>query len=301
MFDWNDLRYFIAVAREGSTIAAAGALKVNQSTVQRRLAALEEKLGRKLVERTPTGYRLTELGQKALVHAQGVEDAVAAFERTLASSDTELAGTIRVTCSEADIYRLLTPVLARFGEKYPGLRVDFLITEALLDLARGEADIALRGGRLRDDALIGRKIADCPWVVYASRAYIARRGRPECVQDLAHHAVIGFKGQLAESSTVRWLLAHATSATMVAHSDSLLGALSAVKSGVGLAILPAYLGNVEDDIVQVLDAPPDLAQPLTMLVHPDLRHTPRVRAFFDFIVAEIDTLRPLLSGRTRYR
>jgi len=103
MFDWNDLRYFIAVAREGSTIAAAGSLKVNQSTVQRRLAALEEKLGRKLVERTPTGYRLTELGEKALVHAQGVEDAVAAFERTLASSDTELAGTIRVTCSEADI------------------------------------------------------------------------------------------------------------------------------------------------------------------------------------------------------
>jgi len=192
-------------------------------------------------------------------------------------------------------------VLARFGEKYPGLRVDFLITEALLDLARGEADIALRGGRPRDDALIGRKIADCPWLVFASRAYIARHGRPESVQDLAHHAVIGFKGQLAESSTVRWLLAHTTSATMVAHSDSLLGALSAVKSGVGLAILPAYLGNAEDDIVQVLDAPPDLAQPLTMLVHPDLRHTPRVRAFFDFIAAEIDTLRPLLSGRTRYR
>ena len=102
MFDWNDLRYFLAVAREGSTIAAAGRLKVNQSTVQRRLTVLEEKLGRRLVERTPNGYRLTELGQKARAHAQGVEDAVAAFERTLASSDTELAGTIRVTCSRSE-------------------------------------------------------------------------------------------------------------------------------------------------------------------------------------------------------
>ena len=117
MFDWDDLRYFLAVARAGSTIAAAEGLKVNQSTVQRRLAALEEKIGRRLVERQPTGYRLTDLGERMLAHAEAVEAAVAGFERSLAASETEISGTIRVTCPEADMYRLLTPLLEKLNPK----------------------------------------------------------------------------------------------------------------------------------------------------------------------------------------
>lgn len=301
MFDWDDLRYFLAVARAGSTIAAAEGLKVNQSTVQRRLAALEEKIGRKLVERQPTGYRLTDLGEKMLAHAEAVEAAVAGFERSLAASETEISGTIRVTCPEADMYRLLTPLLEKFAESYPALRVDFLITEVALDLAKGEADIALRGGPARDDALIGRKIADCPWVVFASNAYIERRGRPASPEDLVRHGVIGFKGVLAQTAPVVWFLSHATNVAVVAQSDSVLGALSAVKSGVGLAILPAYIGDPDEALVRVLDAPAELRLPMTMLVHPDLRNTPRVRAFFDFVASQIDQLRPIFAGEKRYR
>jgi DNA-binding transcriptional LysR family regulator len=298
MLDWNDLRYFLAVAREGSMLAAARALNVNQSTVQRRLAALEEAVGGKLVERHPAGYRLTDLGQRLLVQAEGVETAVAAFERVAKSGDTQLSGTVRLTCAEADMYRLLTPSLERFRLRYPDLRVEFVITERYLDLAKGEADIALRGGVQRDSALIGRKVGDVPWSIYASRAYVERCGRPVCPEDVAQHAVIAFEGQLADIAPARWFRSWVADSTIVAHSSSVLATLPAVKSGIGLALLPQHIGAPENDLLPVLDLPADLAQPITLLVHPDLRNTPRVAALFDFLVGEISNLRPLLTGGT---
>jgi DNA-binding transcriptional LysR family regulator len=164
MFDWNDLRHYLAVARYGSTIAAAKALNVNQSTVHRRLDELEKRLGRQLVVRQPTGYKLTELGQDMVTYAERVEEAVQTFERRLAASDTGLTGSIRLTCPEAVGVRLLhSPFIAKFNERYPGLRVDFVISDKLLDLAKGEADIAIRATAPFDEALFGRKIADtCP-------------------------------------------------------------------------------------------------------------------------------------------
>jgi DNA-binding transcriptional LysR family regulator len=296
MLDWNDLRYFLAIAREGSMLGAAKALSVNQSTVQRRLAVLEEGIGGKLIERHPTGYRLTDLGQKMLGHAEGVDAAVAAFERAVKSSATELTGTVRVTCAETEMYRLLSEPLERFRLEYPGLRVEFVITDKAVDLAKGEADIAVRGGAVRDTALVGRKVGDVPWLVYASRAYVERCGKPARPEDIAHHPIIANVGQLAESSAVRWFLSWAKDATVVAHGTSLTGTLPAVKSGIGLALLPRHIGARETDLVPVLDLPAELVQPITLLVHPDLRNTPRVRALFDFLVEDIPNLRRLLHG-----
>jgi molybdate transport repressor ModE-like protein len=174
MFDWNDLRHLLAVAREGSTHAAAKALDVSQPTVQRRLAALEESVGRKLVERHPTGYRLTELGKALLPHAEDVERSVEAFQRQLMAEGEELTATLRVTCPEGMASRLLAPVIETFREKYPELRVDLIMTDHRLDLAKGEAEVALRMHEPGDDSLIARRIANSPWAVFASQSYIKR-------------------------------------------------------------------------------------------------------------------------------
>ena len=144
MFDWNDLKYFLAVARTGSTLAAAKSLCLSQSTVQRRLIALEERLGRKLVEHYPTGYRLTPLGKELLPFALGIERAVEAFERHLSSSDQAVTDVIRVTCPEGLAPRFMTPLIDAFQAKYPALHVDLIMTDQRLDLAKGEAEIALR-------------------------------------------------------------------------------------------------------------------------------------------------------------
>jgi DNA-binding transcriptional LysR family regulator len=140
MFDWNDLKHFLAFARTGSMLAAAKALGVNQSTVSRRLAELEERLGRRLVERHLGGYRLTELGEQLWPDAERIEAAVAAFERHLASCQKEITGMLRLTCPTTIAHRLArTSLIDAFHARHPGLRVELVMSDHYLDLAKGEA------------------------------------------------------------------------------------------------------------------------------------------------------------------
>jgi DNA-binding transcriptional LysR family regulator len=298
VIDWSDLRYFLAVAREGSTLAAAKALGINQSTVHRRLAALEAQLGRLLVERHPTGYRLTKLGEEMRPYAAGVEAAVADFERHLASCDNGLVGTVRVTCPPTAAHRLMkSPLLDTFHSRYPGLRVEFVMSDQFLDLTKGEADLAIRQGAPHEKALIGRRIADVPWAVFASRSYIERHERPDRPEHIEQHRVVEFEGVLINHPAARWMRSVAPHAVIAARGNSMPAVLLAVKSGAGLAPLPVPLAERENDLVAVLGPLPELTFPFYLVMHRDMRRTPRVRAFVDFIIAEIKTVRPLLSGR----
>lgn len=296
MFDWNDLRSFLAVARHGSTLSAAKILGVSQPTVQRRLAALEESIGRKLVERHPTGYRLTELGKTLLPYAEDVERSIMGFQRQLMSGGQELTGTLRVTCPEGMASRLLAPLIESFRAKYPELRVDLIMTDHRLDLATGEAEVAVRMHEPGDESLIARRIADSRWAIYASRSYVERHGRPQQLADLNRHFVIEFGGDLADTQGSRWLRTAAPQATIAARGNSMLGVLAAVKSGAGLAPLPMLLGGTEADLEPVLAPVPELESKIFLVMHSDLRRTARVRAFCDFVVAEIASFRPLLMG-----
>jgi len=297
MLDWDDLRYFLAVARHRSTIAAGRALKVNQSTVHRRLTELERRIGRKLVKRHPTGYRLTELGQEMVAYAERVEQATAAFEQHLEASARDAVGVVRVTCPEPLVYRITqSPLLDRFHARHPGLRVEFVMSDRYLDLARGEADVALRSGDTADDELVGRKIADSFWAVYASTGYVERHGRPARIEDLERHALVGFDETMAGHRAAKWLSQVAPNATVVARNNSVLGLLYAVKAGVGIGPLPTALGDEEAGLVRVLGPVPELARIWRLLTTPELRRAPRVAAFFDFVVEEIEALRPILTG-----
>jgi DNA-binding transcriptional LysR family regulator len=296
MFDWDDLRYFLAVARHHSTLAAGRALKVNQSTVQRRLTELERRIGRPLVKRHPTGYRLTELGREMVAHAERVEQAVLGFEQHLDASKREAVGVIRVTCPEPLVYRITqSGLLDRFHARHPALRVEFVMSDKYLDLAKGEADVALRSGDTDGD-LVGRKIADSIRAVYASRRYIERHGKPERIEDLEQHALVGFDETMAKHRAAKWLGQVAPNGKIVARNNSVLGMLYAVKSGVGIAPLPTAIADAEDDLVRVLGPIPELARIWRLLTPPELRRTPRVSAFFDFITEEIEALRPILTG-----
>jgi DNA-binding transcriptional LysR family regulator len=293
-FDWNDLRHFLAVAREGSTLAAAKVLNVNQSTVHRRLTALEECLGCTLAERHPSGYRLTELGRQLQRYAENVEDAVGAFQRHVASFDKGIRGTVRVTCSTGVAYLIMTSrMLDAFHARHPELKVELLMTETMFDLAKGEADVAIRGGQPKDEALIGRKMADVPWGIYASHAYVERHGRPGTPEDLDGHSRVEFIGEIADLKAARWMRAKAPNAAIAGQSSNLPSVLLAVKSGAGVAALPAPLANRDRDLVCVLGPVAELSYPMYLLTHRDLRRIPRINAFFDFCVSE---LRPVLTG-----
>lgn len=297
MFDWNDLRYFLAVAQHGSTLAAARALKVNQSTVQRRLAELEQRIGRPLVRRQPSGYRLTEFGESLLPHARRVEQAVTLFEQQVAPSQRAAAGVVRVTCPEPLATRISnSPLLERFRARYPGLDVEFAMSDRYLDLSKGEADVALRSGDTDDGVLIGRKIGDSLWAVYASRRYVERHGKPSRIEDLTQHALAGFDDSMADHRAAKWLREVAPHGRIVARNNSVLGLLNSVRAGIGIAPLPTALGDSEPDLVRVLGPVPELTRIWRVLAHPDVRHAPHVAAFFDFVVDEIETLRPIITG-----
>ena len=297
MFDWDDLRYLLAVARHQSTLAAGRALKVDQSTVQRRLAELERRLGRPLVQRHPTGYRLTDFGLAMLPHAERVEQAVRSFEQQLEAAAAAVSGIVRMTCPEPVFHRIAkTTLLDRFHARHPGVQVQFVPSDRYLDLTKGEADVALRSGDTVDEALVGRKIGDSIWAVYASRSYIERHGRPDRVEDLPGHALVGFEDDMAQHRASQWLRRVAPDTALVARSSSVLGLIYSVKAGVGVAPLPVSLGDAEPDLVQVIGPVPELSRIWRVLTTAELRRTPRVAAFFDYIVEEIETLRPIMSG-----
>ena len=181
---------FLAVARHGSTLAVSKALKMNQSTVQRRLTELERGIGRPLVRRLPTGYRLTEFGQEMLPHAERVEQAVLAFEQRVEEDSRHVAGVLRVTCPEPIVYRITqSGLLDSFHTRYPALRIEFVMNDKYVDLAKGEADVALRSGDTDDGDLIGRKIADSHWAIYACRRYLEQHGKPERIEVLREVAL----------------------------------------------------------------------------------------------------------------
>lgn len=297
MFDWSDLRYLIAVSQHGSTLAAARELGVNQSTVHRRLAELERRVGLPLVRRHPGGYRLTELGEALIGSVLSVEAAVVAVERHVETLKNDLRGIVRLTCPEPTVSRLIASgLIDRFCERYPGLTVEFLTSDRYLDIAKGEADVAFRSGEPTDDTLVGRKICDSVWAIYASKSYIQRHGRPGSIADLAEHAIIGFDGIMQNHRVAKWLPVAVPNARVVNRNNSMLGTLAAVKAGLGIAPLPTTLGDAEEALVQVLPPVEELTRSWYLLSHPDLRKVPRIATFIDYMLDNIGALRIALIG-----
>lgn len=297
MFDWDDLKIFMAVAHKGSTISAAKSLGVNQSTVQRRLAQLESQLGQKLVERHASGYKLTDLGIELLPFAERVANSAQEFGQRLTELARRQAGIVRLTCPEPIAFRLKeSGFLDRFHAANPDIIVEFVLSDKYVDLVKGDADVALRSGDTQDDILVGRKIADSLWALYASRQYVEHHGTISSLAELKLHPLIAFEETMGNHRIMTWLKEVAPEACYAARNTSVLGLIYASKASVGIAPLPMPLGDAEPDLVRVFGPVPELTRAWRILVHPDQRNSPRISAFFDFIIKEIENLRPILTG-----
>ncbi|MFN3574976.1 MAG: LysR family transcriptional regulator [Phenylobacterium sp.] len=285
MFDWNDLRAFLAVARHGSAAAAASELQVNQTTVVRRLEALEAALGLQLVERSQTGSRLTWAGTRLLAQAERVSVEVDGVMRQAQALTRELSGVLRVTSVDLVADNLVIPALTEFRTLYPGVAVELIAGRELLDIAGGEADVAIRSATtLEDSDLVSRKLLDLPFGVVCSRAYAAEHGVPAGPQDLASHCLVGGTGALAQMPILAWMREQAPLAEVACRSNHLGNLISAVRSGLGVGAAP--LIDLYDEPDLILAFVPDLPrQPeLWLITRSDLRSAPIVRAFLDFII-----------------
>jgi DNA-binding transcriptional LysR family regulator len=294
--DWNDLRLVLAVARAGGLIGAAKALGVDHSTAFRRLRAAEARLGQPLFERLPGGaYEPTPLAERMAAAAERMEDEALALGRELAGQDRRLAGRLRLTSSETLAHDLLTPHLAAFRRAHPGITLELVIDNRVLNLARREADVALRPTRPREGDLWGRKLADVAWTAYGAPDMAP--GPLAAPDELTHHPLIGWV-EPAGVRAAEWLDALAPAAAFAYRTNSLVNQLQAAKAGIGLAVLPCYLGDPEPGLARALPGPiPELARELWIVTHADLKRTARVRAFFDAVGDGLAAQRPLFEGR----
>jgi DNA-binding transcriptional LysR family regulator len=280
---WDDLRYVLVIARAGNLRAAASALGVNHSTVFRRLATLERALGAKLFERLAGSYRPTESGETLIEAAERMEAEAIALDRDLTGRDTRLIGRLRVTASETLGFRVLTDEIARFRVAQPGIVVDLMVDNRVLDLSRREAEVALRATRPKEGDLFGRKLAEIHWALYASQTYLAAHPAPRRLDQLDRHAIIGWSETSPSTLAAAWLAQIVPDAAVAFRSSGFINQLIAVKAGLGIAVLPCYLAEPEAGIRRVLSPIDSLVTELWLITHRSLKDTARVRVFIDFI------------------
>jgi DNA-binding transcriptional LysR family regulator len=296
--DWNDLRYFLAIRRAGTLAGAARELRVDQTTVGRRLIALEDALDARLFDRTPDGLALTPAGEGIVATAERVEEGVAEIERKITGEDARIQGTVRVSCSEAFATRFLVERLPSLRALHPDVLLEVVTTSSIVDLARREADIAVRlrsrGTQPGQHDLIARQLGDLAFALYGSRAYLARHGKPRRATDLRNHDLVGYDEDLPPIPGVAWLRDPARGGRIVMRVQSVLGLVTSVRAGVGLAVIPCFIGDTEPTFERI-GAQLDWAA-MWLVAHPDLLRTARVRAVMDWLADAIKDARSIFRG-----
>lgn len=284
MFDWNDLRYFLAVARSGSTLAAGRSLRVSQTTVARRIAALEEALKQPLFERRQAGYALTPTGEALLDHAERVESSANAFAEAAGAHSRDLSGVVRITSEDIYMNGLVSPLLRELHELHPEIMIEIDAGQEMRDLGAGEADIALRSASKDQPAgLVGRQLGKDDWTLYCSRDYAARHGLPASVEDLHHHTIVGGGGGNLWRHYQAWLKQLGLEDQVAMHHANSTGLLSAVRSGFGIAVLPCIVADADPNLIRCIPPRADHGRIMWLLTHERVRKEPRVRAVMDFL------------------
>jgi DNA-binding transcriptional LysR family regulator len=279
--DWNDLRHVLALARGGSLVAAARILGVEHTTVGRRIAAIERDLGAKLFARTPEGHRLTPAGERALAAAEAVEGIVHGLEAAIAGGDDRPEGTVRVTTSEG-FTPLLIPHLARLYADQPRILVELLSANRTFDLARGEADIAVRMVPTTTPDLVARRVSTTGWALYGSADYVAKAGTPADPCVLAGHRIVGFDDPLSGTPGAKWLSQRLAGTEIAIRGNSIPSVAAAVAAGLGLSCLPCLTGDRDSRLVRA--SPVVASGNMWLVVHPDRQASARVRIVWDFLL-----------------
>lgn len=278
MLDWDDLRFLLAVARHGSMSAAARALEVAQPTVGRRISALERRLGAKLLLNAASGRALSATGRRMVEHAERMELDALAAERVSAGRDVGIKGVVSVTASEWMVQRLLALVVAPLLVEHPHLEVDLIADTRPLNLARREADLAVRPARFEHQAIIQREVAALSFGLYASAAYLARRGMPDFTTPCEGHCLIAMSQSLGTVVDVDFLPKVAAGARVVARANGREPMMTLASAGVGIALLPRFLGDA-NSALRLLPTPvPAPRRGLWLGVHRDVRAVARVKA-----------------------
>lgn len=283
--NWDDARVFLAVCRESTLRGAARVLGVDQATVGRRVNALEKSLNATLFLRTSEGYALTAVGEAALQSVENMERSALDLERQVLGLDDRLTGTVRVTTTDSLAIDFLIPAITRLHDAHPDVRVQMDASTQLLNLAKREADIAVRNTRPDNPDLIARRIARWPVGLFASQAYIDRHGAPEPGSLFEGHDLVVYQPHLQSQKDLTLVSEPLGRGRIVAALSSSLLVRRSIAAGIGIGEVPIVSGE-RDGLVRLwADRTRPLPYDVWLVTHADLRHTARVRVVIDEIVA----------------
>ena len=284
MMDWNDLRYFLAVVREGSTLRAGSALRTSQTTVARRIAALEEAVGVTLFDKRQAGYLLTPAGESLLDRARQVEASATGFFEAAAAQGRGAGGIVRLTMEEVFATSLIAPWVRDLHDRFPEIHIELDTAAGIRDLGAGEADIALRStSKEQAPGTVGRRICDDDWTFYCSREYADQHGAPTTIAELGTHPLIGGGGGILSRHYEAYLEALGLLDKVIMRPDRSTGLLSAVRAGVGIAVLPCIVAEADPGFVRCLPPRLDHGRVLWLVTHERIRRNPNVRNVIDFL------------------
>jgi DNA-binding transcriptional LysR family regulator len=276
-WQWDDVRFFLAVARAGSLSAAARALGVGHVTVGRRIALFEKRLGVTLVTRTPDGFATTSAGQAILQRCTAMESTALDIERAAAGRDSLLTGSVRVTTTEALAYLLVGPVIAALRQTHPDLHIDLTVGVRSLDIARRESDLAIRFARPTASELVCRKLGDVGFSLYASQRYLAKFGIPKRGHGLCGYDLITFTRAPAAATSPFFMGESLDGARVAIRCDNPLIQLKAAANEAGIAELACFLGDSSPELVRIWPDEPPARRTAWLVVHQDMRRSARIR------------------------
>lgn len=295
--DWADFKLMLALSRGGSVAGAARLLAVDSSTVSRRLASMEQTLGACLVVRGGREFTFTAEGKAAVTAAESMEAIVTSAASSIRAAKTGIDGVVKVSAVPS-MLRTLMPLLPIAAERYPKLSIEVNAAARVIDLSRGEADIAVRMTQPQEVDLIGKRAFEMGFGVFASRTYAARRGLPKTFDDLAHHQLVQYIEPMLHLPWFAWLESFASKGAPATRVDSTEMAVGVVAAGGGVGVLPCFSGDQSSGLLRVFPEP--IANAVGWIVyHESARNSARIRAVVELLTQYFKTCEDELSGRQR--
>lgn len=295
-FDWDDLRFFLAVARSGRLTSAARRLGADHATVSRRISSLETSLKAKLFERRPQGYTLTAHGERLLARAESMETDALSIQSDIGGADMVLSGVVRVGAPDGFGTSFLAPRLARFMAASPALELQLVAMPRLLSLSKREADVAITLAPPKEGKVLARKLVDYRLGLYASPAYLAAAPPLTAPDDLHAHSVIGYIDDLIFTPELDYLDEVSKGLRARSQSSNLNAQMALTAAGGGVCVLPGFMAQGQPGLVQVLPQTVSIQRSFWLVVHADLKDVARVRKTVDFIVKEVKAARAMFQG-----
>jgi DNA-binding transcriptional LysR family regulator len=292
---WDDLRFFLAVARSGTLSAAASRTGTEHTTVGRRVRALEETLGAQLFHRSNLGYALTEAGENLLAAAEGMERAFLSASAAAESAHT-VSGTVRIGAPDGFGSVFLAARMHRLTNRHPGLEVEIMATARIFSLSKREADIVVSLSPPQQARVIARRLTDYRLFVYGAEAYLAAHPPIDTAADLERHPFVGYIEDMLFTRELNYLGVLGADVSARLRSTNLLAQVHATLGGAGLCILPAFIAATHPGLRAVLPGTVCLTRAFHMHIHEDHRQAAPIRAVAAFIAGEVEAARDLFEG-----